>query len=82
MMMLHYVIRIISRLYIINRDTQHIHVSEAVFQKKQRKEIPYELISIMNGIIIIMIYQTNRVMSQVITMNFMKILQMYNFIFQ
>ena len=51
MMMLHYVIRIISRLYIINRDTQHIHVSEAVFQKKQRKEIPYELISIMNGIV-------------------------------
>lgn len=50
-MMLHYVIRIISRLYIINRDTQHIHVSEAVFQKKQRKEIPYELISIMNGIV-------------------------------
>ena len=51
MMMLHYVIRIISRLYITNRDTQHIHVSEAVFQKKQRKEIPYELISIMNGIV-------------------------------
>lgn len=50
-MMLHYVIRIISRLYITNRDTQHIHVSEAVFQKKQRKEIPYELISIMNGIV-------------------------------
>lgn len=50
-MMLHYVIRIISRLYIINRDTQHIHVSEAVFQKKQRKEIPYELTSIMNGIV-------------------------------
>lgn len=43
MMMLLYVIRIFSRLYIMNRDTQHIHVSEAVFQKKQRKEIPYEL---------------------------------------
>lgn len=51
MMMLLYVIRIFSRLYIMNRDTQHIHVSEAVFQKKQRKEIPYELNTIMNGIV-------------------------------
>ena len=36
----------------------------------------------MNGIIIIMIYLMNRIVFQVITMSFMKILQMYNFIFQ